>query len=217
MEKQCISRGQYRHPQVAGLISVRDYIFLKQDDRKCLLLRFFNEMDYEVYFFSFTLIQLDAMGTVIKKSKIKRDAILAHAGMQYYDQKGILVDEFCTDFRIVLHEVRSSNYRYLVSNGHVSVCYIKDERPLEYGNRTEKTDQGFSVHSKSFGNPRLVRFLVTLAVLFMALFAIYTTFRDYLEVERHASRKLGAERAVIELSGELLQDPFCKTQTTDRA
>ena len=70
-DNQLISKGEYKHYQIDNFISVKQYMFLRSNGKKCLTLRYKNDLGYKVNGFKFLLIQIDVNGNVIAKKKIK--------------------------------------------------------------------------------------------------------------------------------------------------
>lgn len=128
--QQQISKGFYRYAQISDFISVKNYIYLRQNGKKCLLLRFSNDSDFSVDSMSFALIQLDAKGGVISQSNVNYEKMKLKSGATYVSDSALAVDEYCSDFKIVILQVRSGEYIYTVKDGRVIVNYSLPEREL---------------------------------------------------------------------------------------
>ena len=51
-----ISKGVYLHPQIPGFVAVKQYIFCRQNEKKCLILKFSNNCDFKLSAMSFTVV-----------------------------------------------------------------------------------------------------------------------------------------------------------------
>ncbi|MBQ8350607.1 MAG: hypothetical protein IJY20_01000 [Clostridia bacterium] len=120
---QCLAKGFYRYAQNSEFVSVKQYMFVRARGKKCLLLRFSNDMGYDVTLLRFTLVQLNADGDVIQRTPLCYNSLHVNAGTAFATQRAIVVDEACTDFKIIFHEVGSGCYRYVVKDGNVMVYY----------------------------------------------------------------------------------------------
>jgi len=171
---QYISKGFYKYSQIGNFISVKNYIFIRHNNKKCLLLRFLNETEYPINSFEYTVVQMDASGKILAKTKMSHRSISLDPGKTYTLSHAIVVDEYCSDFKILFSEVYSENYKYHVRDGEVIAHYIKKEPPLL--NKYEKISDvtGFSVKPKRFGKPRLAVFLAIIMIL--AVFALNIIF-----------------------------------------
>ena len=123
-DNQLISKGEYKHYQIDNFISVKQYMFLRSNGKKCLTLRYKNDLGYKVNGFKFLLIQIDVNGNVIAKKKIKINNIGFYKGATYTCNKGIIVDEKCVDFKVQMLCVYSDRYRYKLKNDKVAVYYV---------------------------------------------------------------------------------------------
>ena len=65
-----ISKGYYTYPQVNGLISVKQFIVLRQENEKRLLLRMSNDRGETVTGFSLRVLQYDAAGRMIGSATV---------------------------------------------------------------------------------------------------------------------------------------------------
>ena len=178
--QQYISKGFYNYSQLSGFVTVKNYIFIRQSGKKCLLLRFSNDLEYTVNSMAFTVIQMDAAGKVIENTKAKIEKLAFLPGSTLVSPKGIVVDENCTDFRVLFTDVHSDRYQYSVRNGQVAVQYIKNPPPIKEGARGEVLTC-FSVKPRRFGHVRLSVLAATVAVILIATTAIYNVFSNYQE------------------------------------
>ena len=178
-QRQYISKGVYEHSQISDLVSVKEYIFVRHNEKKCLTLRFLNELDYVVNAMEFSVVQMDASKKILKTSKIKYTGLNFVPGTTYVDPALIVVDEYCADFRIVFTEIRSERYKYTVRNGRFTVDYIKADEPII--NNATRADYitSFSIRPREFGKPRLSALIATLVACLLVLVCVFDVFFSY--------------------------------------
>ena len=181
--QQQISKGFYKYAQINDFITVKNYIYLRQNEKKCLLLRFANDSDFTVDSLEFVLIQLDSNGKVISKNNVIYNDMKLKSGEMYVENSAILVDEYCSDFKVVILRVLSGEYVYTLKNGRVIVNYSLPERTLVGGRakgrkRKLKVKRAFKPHGNIAAFAALVALVA--AILFssayMAIKFINTVF-----------------------------------------
>ena len=179
--QQYIAKGIYQYSQISNLVSVKNYIFLRQNGKKCLLIRFSNDLDNAVDSMEFTVIQLDSSGKVLEKTKVAYKRMNLMPGRNF-SSEGIVVNEFCTDFKVVFQSVISDRYKYVVRQGQVIVYYIKKPTEIISEGKLSYSVQNASVDQKRFGKPRLASLVAVLAIilmLFMNGFRVYSDCFNY--------------------------------------
>lgn len=178
-QRQYISKGLYEHPQISDLVSVKEYIFVRHNEKKCLALRFLNELDYVVTSMAFSVVQMDASGKILETSKIKYSGLNFLPGTTYVDLTMIVVDEYCADFRIVFTEIMSDRYKYTVRNGGFTVDYIKaDEKIISKGQKASPITE-LSIRERVFGSPRFAGFFATLVAFLLVIMLVFDVFFSY--------------------------------------
>jgi len=178
--EQIITKGVYGFSQISDFISVKDYIFMNSEDKFCLAVRFSNETEYAFDSMTFSIIQLDANGKVLGKTRVEYTDMDFMPGSTYAADRGIVVDSKCVDFKIQFYEAYSSYYRYLVRNRRVIVYYDrkKAERFITQQNKTQAAPS-LTVKKKEYGKARLSAFIAFLALLIAAGFNIYYMYSQY--------------------------------------
>ena len=197
-ENQYVTKGIYRRAQIGGLVSVKNYIFVRDGDRKGLLLRFCNELGYPVSGLSYTVVQYGADGNEVGRTRVRHRALHVLPGEDYSPETAVSVDERCADFRVVFSEVISDRYRYAVRGETVAVYYTMENGSL-LANEEESlpAEDGdicsYSVERKSFGDAFRARLAVILAVLLViALNAGYLLFSyGYLKLPEKKEKESG--------------------------
>ena len=171
-----ISKGKYAHHQPPQLISLKQYIFAReQGAKKQLLLRFVNERNEKCTAFSFVLYQLDAKGSVIKEERFETEKPHAANETFVFDRK-IYVEERCTDFRIRLLQATFGDYTYRVENAGILVSYDKAKELHEEAGSEKKRQMPRAVRWRTVKKPWLcvaVALLVLAAVFSVGAFLLY--------------------------------------------
>ena len=140
-EEQYIAKGDYRRPQIGNFILVKQYLFLRRNGKKVLLMRFFNELGHTVDGMDYTVFQYDAGGNPLARARVSHGDMQFLPGEFYAPGTAVEVEEACADFSVVFSEVRSDRYRYRVMDGGVSVFYVR-RPPSEARARKEKKSEG---------------------------------------------------------------------------
>lgn len=201
MERQIISKGEYRHYQIDNFISVKQYIFLRVNEKKCLVMRFTNSLGCKVNAFKFVLYQIDIKGNVICKKKIRVNNISLHDGRNYTSNKGIILDEKCVDFKVVMLCAYSDRYRYKLKNDKIAVYYVPHKKwSYEDSDNYKDTVKVKSKTKFRTGAVRLLAFLMILALILVALSPIIEYFGNIIIF--NLKRILGEKKAAREAARE---------------
>ena len=118
--ENCIAKGIYGHHQISGYLSVRQFIIVEKDGKKCLLLRFENEASFDITQAEFSLKQLNSKGDVIDVSTIGYSNMKIRAGQMYALKEGIVLKNECFDFIIQMISLTGGRYRYM----HFLLCSL---------------------------------------------------------------------------------------------
>ena len=177
-EHQYISKGVYKHSQISNFVSVKNYMFIRQHGKKCLLIRFSNEMEHSFESLEYTIVQLDSAGKVLGSSEIKYTKLKVFPGENFTTPKAVAVDEYCSDFRIFFKEVHSNRYKYRVKDGTVTAYYVPEKQPI-IGRTSNKIDDiDFSVERRRFGKPKLAGFFALIVLLALIAISVIGVFTD---------------------------------------
>ena len=179
--QQYIAKGIYPYSQIENFISVKDYMFVRSDDKKCLMFRFSNNANYMITSLEFTIVQLDNSGKKISETRHKYEQLTIAPDAQFVPNEGIVVDERCHDFKIFFTEVRSDKYRYTVRHGKILVYYDSDyvqATSAKVSNRSVCND----VRKLKVGKPRLAILVSAIALLLVIVLNasnMITKYYDY--------------------------------------
>lgn len=204
--QQRISKGFYQYSQADNFITVKNYIFLKQNDKKGLLIRFVNDMPYKVDSMEYTVVQLDVNGAILGKTCIKHTAMNLLPGSMFVSDDAVAVDDRCCDFRVVFAFVRSGDYLYTVREGNVVVDYALPPRPLLSYKKNRVVDvKTFSVKRKTVKRPiiSVISPLVALilSIVFIIMYISYGPAKDYNKSGNGNYAMAAREECVIEYDG----------------
>jgi len=172
LEIQRVSKGFYQHSQINNFISVKNYIFVRKNGKKYLLLQFYNDLKHPVHEMEYTVIELDSEGKELGRTDVKRSNTVFHPSSTYISTEGVAVNEKCCDFKVVFKRVCANRYLYTVNAGLVNVNYIKksDDTNGKVFSKYADTARVYSARSRRFGKPRLAAFFAILAIL--AIFGV---------------------------------------------
>ena len=179
--QQQVSKGFYQYSQINHFVSVKNFMFVRSKEQNCLLIRFSNYSDFTVNSMVFTVVQLDSAGTVLGKCKVVRDGLSFAPGTTYTSEEGIVVDERCSDFKLIFSEVCSGNYVYLVQKGKAEAYYRKAKGRIVEGMAHSKKEALFSVKPRRFGKPGLALLLAIMILVLIVLFNVYHMYSIYVE------------------------------------
>ena len=190
MEHQIISKGIYNHSQIDNFVSVKNYIFIRKDEKKHLLLRFSNDFNYVVNAMTYFVIQRDSSGRVLDHLKITHEKLEFQPNTMYVTEQPICVNEDCSDFKIVFLEVISDFYRYEVHSDMIAVHYIKTPEPIvdvenlnkkEQRKRLDVSVSKYRVKQKKFQERGVAAFVSVLVTVVMLGLNVLNMFAGYIE------------------------------------
>ena len=130
-EQQVLAKGFYRNNSIEGFISVWQYMFVRREGKKYLLLRFTNDLKFTVDRLELTVIQLASDGRQLGSRSLKLRELNAKPESIFAPSLGVEVKEECTDFRVKFISAVSGPYRYKVKGNRVLV-YYKPQRSGKY-------------------------------------------------------------------------------------
>ncbi len=177
INNNCIARGVYSHSQTGNFVSVKEYMFIRRDSKKCLVARFCNETPYVLTSIEILVTELDSAGSVINKSKITYRNILSMPSETFTVESGIVVSPKCVDFRIKVLSAVSDKYVHRVRRGKVVTSYNK--RAGLKVRRPAPSEDDIKKSSYKPQSPRLAVFLagvsLILAVALAVVFVLFDT------------------------------------------
>ena len=193
-----VSKGLYRgEGEKNSLLDVNEYVFVRENGKKYLLLRFTNKSDFHITAMTFRLIQKNSDGREIGERKVSLTNLRCVAWETFSPEKGLLVDDKCADIDIKMISVVSGNYEYRSKNGESFVRYDFQDRKLK---RIDK-DPVCIQHSKLNRKVKFTGIILVLALV-LTLVAIFTPiFTEYV-----IPAIFNAIKALFESIGELFSN-----------
>ena len=172
-KQQVISKGPYVYPQINKFFTVKQYILLRKEGQKSLLLKFINDTGFFVKEVSFKLIQLNSEGKTICSQNVLYSGISVMPGVSFTPTSRIIVDEKCSDFKVVFNYVDSGDFRYRIKRGKIVTFYkepkYRDVVPEPVGS-TQQTVCVRSNRIKNRATLTWIAVIVGIAVTFMTVF-----------------------------------------------
>ena len=163
---QIISKGMYK-----GIVDksfplvVKEYVFTRKSERKCLLLRFYNHSDINVTAIHFWLIQKNSYGEELHREKISLEGIYCGAGKLFSPANCFFVQDTCANFEIEMVSAFSGEYEFKSKNGEAFVRYS-----LDSGRKPAAKRKGYYIQRSKFsGNVKFAIAILILAI-FLAMF-----------------------------------------------
>lgn len=169
-----ISKGYYTHPQVNGLISVKQFIVLRQENEKRLLLRMSNDQGETVTGFSLRVLQYDAAGRMIGSATVEKSGLKHKARSAFHVGQEIPLEEDCVDFRVTVLSVQCGSYLHKVKGEEVLTSYLPEEEAEEPFNEArilrKMNGERHRISSRTY-RPKLSLILICSVIVLTALIA----------------------------------------------
>lgn len=169
-EEKNMIKGVYGYPQPENFLAVRQYIFIKQDEKNCLLLKFENEMDLPITETAFTVRQLDAAGNEIGSVDIVYSNISIEAGASYSADKGIVVDDNCVGCIVKVKYVICGKFKYVSKSGEIVGRY--NRRGYQKKRKKAMSLGGVSVKRKRLSGGAFFKFVAFVSLL-LVVFSLF--------------------------------------------
>ena len=167
-EKKTINKFHYRYPQINNFISVKELMFIRENESNHLLIRFCNLSDFTVNEFSFTVIELDYSARVLGRHYVNEDTLDVRPGDTYSPTSDIAISTDCCDCKIIINQAISGKYLYRPHEGKIITDYIKPQREIVINSSTAKPQPLFrsiSAHSKKPTASLLLCIICTIAII----------------------------------------------------
>lgn len=174
-EQQNITKCHYRYSQINNFVSVKDFMFVKENGINHLLIRFCNFSDFQVDSITFTIIQLDASGKTLDKLKFSLACEDLFPGNIFTPSAGFKVHKDCCDCKVVFNKVISGNYVYRIKGGKIIADYCKPESDTVENSSNEKSKIDFHVKSNRIKKP-----IASLSLAIVSLLLIITINTSYI-------------------------------------
>jgi hypothetical protein len=210
-ELQIISKGLYKgEVDVSFPISVKEYIFARQNGKKCLLLRFFTSSDIKFTAIHFWLIQKNSYGEKIRRRKIVLDSLYYNDGQVFSPTNCFVVDDRCVDFEIKIVSAFVGDFEYKSRNGEGFVRYSADSNEKIEIKRKASCSQSRKLNAKV----KYTALILVFAVFLIAFAIIWPFFKAEVYPIIKNALKIGwsifvkALESFFKMIGELVANIF---------
>jgi hypothetical protein len=192
--KNIISKGVYRFSQPDGFIHIKNYIFMNVDGNICIAARFENNTDIAFDSFCFSVIQLNADGREIGRTRVEYKDISFAPGSTYSPSEAVIVDRKCVDFKVQFYYATSGCYRYVVRRRRVSVYYDRKLAGISSATQEKKhTLRADYEIERKYVKTGLMRFCAIMALLIIIASAAALLLDIYIPDEKPQTRVYAAE------------------------
>lgn len=173
-DDNCLSKGVYNHFQISGYLSVKQYMIIEYEGKRCLLLRFENEMKSRISAVKFTLEQRDSSNKTIKRVNVSYKNLNIGWGSLYSPEEGIVLEDDCENFIVHMRYIISGNIKYVFKKGLVTEHY--DPRGYDNYPPSFKSECNMSVKNsflkkrKGYGWIAFLSFILLLVAVIMLIY-----------------------------------------------
>ena len=173
-KEEIIAKGAYTAPQFGELISVRQFIMLREKGEKHLLLRLRNDRAERADAVSFRVKQFDIKGNLIGAETVTERNIAAEGGQEFAPDTPVKLNHACVDFTVEMVSAVYGDYTYHLHGDTLTSSYeSRSEEPPLDKEAIAKSLRGRSgrVTVKTTNAPRLLVASVAIILLVVAVFA----------------------------------------------
>ena len=146
-EKQSITKCHYRYSQINNFISVKDFMFVRENGNNHLLIRFCNYSNYTINALTFTVTELDASGKTLGEFTVCEEFLEMSPGSTYTPEAGFKVHSDCCDCKITIRRAQSGNYIYRTQGKSIITDYAKPREKIIENEITTKNPKLFYISS----------------------------------------------------------------------
>ena len=125
--EEIISKGFYTYPQLKGYVSVKQYILLREGNKKYLVLKMENERVDAVTALTLNVRQYDSNSRFLATERVDVSNIKVNTDSSFNLGEKISLREECERFEIDVVSMTFGSYKYLVRNGEVLPVFSLDE------------------------------------------------------------------------------------------
>lgn len=167
-----IDRGFYHHHQCAGGMNLKQYIITKEDGKKLLHLRFFNESDLSVSGMNVKLSQFTKDGELISSKSYSIQNIKVLPGSTYACRTAPVLEDECQSFVVDVTGLNSNGYKYAPVHGKLVPRF-----DVRRDTNTSNGDDGtVFIRKRKLGGGKISAFVAF--ILIIAFLAAYVYFSD---------------------------------------
>ena len=143
-----IAKGSYSQFRFNDFVSVRQYLLIRENGKKYLILKLSNDAKDTVTGLKLAVEQLDGRGACIETSHVEWTDINGLPGEKFVPNEKIALRESCVEVKIRLTGATYGEY----------VCEVKsDELVVTYDKKTEESTADYTVNTKGEKSVKQVR------------------------------------------------------------
>lgn len=169
-DDNCLSKGVYSHFQLSGYLTVKQYMIIEYEGKRCLLLRFKNEMKSRIKAIQFTVKQIDANRQTVKSVTVSYNDLDIGWGSLYSPEEGILLEDACEDFIVQMRYIISGNVKYVFKKDLVTEHY--DVRGYDNYSTSSQSECKMSVKNNFLKKRRGYGWIAFLSFILLVLAVI---------------------------------------------
>ncbi len=166
-----ISKGIYNDFKFNDFVSVKQYLLVKEKNKKYLLLKFGNDAKETVSGLRLTVKEFDVRGNCVGAKKVVWDGVNGKAGCKFLGKEKILLDDSCVEVKICLDSAVFGDYVYSVKGKELVVTYQRKIADVSKDYPTDLGDENVVKTARSFKAP----FVVVLVSLIMLVASVFGT------------------------------------------
>lgn len=168
MKNDVLARGTYNHSQAEGYLNVGQYMFVVNENKKYVALRFINNLGHTVESFEACVQQLDSDGNLLSSTKIVERKLSVAPSETFTLRKNPELSEKCSDIRVYVSNVISGNYRYEQRGDRVVAFYSEKPSLTEDGGADALARRKYRRYKKTARRGAFISVAVAAAIFLLA-------------------------------------------------
>lgn len=176
MSKSVISKGKFALPKVSNFISLIQFLFIKEDGCKFLLLKLSNDRDETVNRVTLEITQKDIKGQPLNKYKMDFTVTNGKPHTKFALDKMIAIENDCVDFSVEVISADFGKYKY-VAVGDTLILNYQNHSSQGANNAVspplKRTGVEYCVTARNFKVPIIICLAMIMA---LALSIVFTYF-----------------------------------------
>ena len=166
-----VSKGTYNDFKFNDFVSVKQYLLVKEKNKKYLLLKFGNDAKETVSGLRLTVKEFDVRGNCLGAKKVVWDEVNGKAGSKFLGKEKILLEDSCVEVKISLDSAVFGDYVYSVKGKELVVTYQRKISDVSKDYPTDLGEENVVKTTRSFKAP----FVVVLVSLIMLCASVFGT------------------------------------------
>ena len=166
-----VSKSEYLHPQNNNAVPADSFMFIRENGKKYLLIRFKNVRKSLLTGLNLEITQLDGRGKTLAEKSVKYGNLSGKAGKLYALPRMIEVEENCEDVKIKVCEALYGSYAYRIEGGEEKVGYISPSEKFDIENAVNQMRwENVSVSERTVKKRVLLGIFSCLLIVLMLVF-----------------------------------------------